>query len=792
MLLAAPLRAAPARPLPGAPYTWIYDVCDRASLPRAKAIGVNTIFLSLPEDITAEVLQEARDIAQACADLELRVVVGLPTTLSQGYRTALDNPRYVEAVAAYVHDVVPQLRDEPAVIGWATGDYLEKYLMPSDEGFRQYLVHKYGSLEGVSEVWQTNLSSVATVTQQNALSLDDRQAFGVGLPSVDLADYQAAQYRETMTLWARLIREASGGKGLLFTGRVTLYRSLPLIPEEYDVIVTSMPPELLERDWETHNVHSIDIARRGGRRHVMPCLRIPQPPDTEDLNVDKSDIRDYLYYENKLYDWMIEAAMHGACGLSFEAEPGVLDQAPIQRQLQKNLRRIADEPALLSHPRGAAAILYEPYADGFSALNVPVYGYVSGLSDREPSDLLNVFKRGTRYGPLDTLTLEDLPGADLSQYGVIFAPMALDLPETAQGKLAEYVLQGGALVADIGAGFVQTGSWQALPPRLAGLFGVARLVEVRNVAGNLTVSRPSPALPSVPGGAKTTGDFRGGAVSERLSAGPCAIHGWTAFAVPDSQAIPFARLAMGLAADKKPTFAGVVSRTVGTGVAFYATHRLWASWLPKHALFNEFHSDLWQRRAAVELLGGSFVTTRVELAENEDGSVTLYNPGDLRRLQLALYSAEHRLFSGCVCQFSAALTDAAGLRTGGVLVTVDAPRHASVKLIPVPVEIRPHAGVATASLDEYGKQAIRVTIAGAQSIPSGRPGEVAPSRGQPQPVRLTIRSGEYAIAPGSRHVLTAMHLGGNSEERELTADNRGRLIVDLQVERTQIEVRPRT
>jgi Beta-galactosidase len=788
LLVAASAAPAPAALPPGAPYVWIHDVYSVTALGRARRIGVNTIHLDLPEKLSAEALADAHRIAQACNEQGLQVIVGLPTTLSEGYRTALDNPRYVEAVTAYIHDAVSSLEDEPAVIGWATGDHLERYLALSDEAFVEYLTGKYGEVSALNEAWQTKVGSIDGLDLAGAQRLDDALPFGVGMSTVDAADFQADQYRKVMALWAQLVRAASGGKGLLFTGRVTLYRSLPLIPKDYDVIVTSMPPELLEPDWNTHNVQAIDIARRGGRRSVMPCLRVPQPPDTEDLNVDRWDFHDEVYFTNRIHEWMLEAALHGACGVAFEGEPDTLEAVQIQTQLQKGLRWLADQQAFGAEPRGNAAILYEPYADGFSSLKIPVYGYCQNLSAGEPSNLAAALRRGTRFGPVDYLTVEDLTDADLDRYSVILAPLALDLPDNAQEKLAEYVLHGGVLVADIGAGFAQSRSWQALPPRLAGLFGVPGLVEMRSVAGNLTVHQPCPVVPSARVGASTTGSFEGGTPGQRVGAGHYAVGGWAGFLLPDSQTILFGRLSMGLTKDKKPTFAGLVSRIVGPGAAFFATHELWANWFPPHRLFDEFHADLWQRRATVELIGGSFVTSGVELVGSDDGSVALYNPGDLRRAQLALYAAQHRFFQGAVCQFTAALTDEAGMRTGGVLATVDLPRHAVTILRPAPVELRPHVGTSTASLDEYGAQAIRLTVAGLRSAPSGAPGRLAVSRGTPQLVRLTVRSGEYRVTPGSRHTLRVCGPEGEGE-RELVADNQGRLIADLQVTRTEVEIR---
>jgi len=770
-----PDRAA----LVDAPYTWLYGAHDIGSLPVAKALGLNTIFLQMPPEVSPALLAQARVLTMEADRLRLHVIVGLPTTMEGRFKPSLDSAPYVEALTAYVSEVVPALRDEAAVIGWATGDHLEKELSLSDAGFHAYLLDKYGTLAGLKDQWKTAVPSALSITMDGALELDDELPFGAGMPSIDLADYQAQAYRDMMVYWAELVREVVPEDDLLFTGRVTLYRSLPLIPDEYDVIVTATPPDLLEPDWETHNVQSIDIARRAGQREVIPCLRLPGPlTQTE------------AFAAQRLHEWMMVAAMHGAAGLCFEAPPEAMRERVVHKQLASGLSWMSEQAAFRSRPRGAAAALYEPYADGFTALDTPVYGFVKGLSAREPSDLFNSFKHGTRLGLLDYLTIDDLPTAELGGYSVIFAPMALDLPDAAQEALAEYVKWGGVLVADIGAGFVQTGSWQALPPRLEALFGVRPFHEMKSLTGNLTIHQPHPGFPSLQSGVSTTGDFQGGSHGRRTGTGAYAVNGWAGFTLLPVDTVPLARLAMSVTEDKQPTFAGVVVRDSGAGTAVFATHRLWSSWLPGHQLFSEFHGDLWQRRARVELLGAPFVAPPVLISEGDGGTVFLYNPGQRVRAEVALYGAEHRLSSNAVCQFAAGLVDETGLRTGGVLATVEVPGHTSMEVAPTPILVRPYVGVSSAALEQYGEAGIRLSVGGDGSAPFGKPGELQISRGTRQSVRLTIATGEYEVAPRSRHLLRAADEFDRSTEEVLTADEEGRLRVDLQVERARIAIEP--
>ncbi|MGQ9732445.1 MAG: beta-galactosidase trimerization domain-containing protein [Candidatus Zipacnadales bacterium] len=778
VLMAGAPSQQETRKLPPGPLLWAYGADDYASIPLAKRMGLNVVMLELKAPL--ETLERGRAIAtcRAARDYGMKVIVGLPLTLSEQFSTSLSNPLYVKAVTDYVKQVVADLRNEPNVIGWATGDYLEKYLHLSDADFRQYLMEKYGSMEQVAKTWKVPLTTATAATLENTPTLDDELPFGVGLPSLDLAEFQAAKYQEMMEFWAALVREATGGKGLLFTGRVTLYRSLVSIPAEYDVIVVSMPPHLLEPDWDTHNVQALDIARGPSCRPVIPCLRLPsliQRPE--------------LYAKEWIREWMMEAAMHGAVGLSFEAPPEVLANEGVRKEWVAGLAWMEGQAVWGLRPRGVGAILYEPYAEGFSALTVPVYGYLADMSNREPTDLFHAFKWGTRYGSMVCLQAADVAREDLNGYSVILAPMALNLPESLQMRLTEYVAQGGVLVADIGAGMRQSGSWNVLPPRLAELFGVGEFVELRNMTGNLTIHQPHPVVPSLPGGARTRGDFASKSSGRRVGSGRFTVSGWTGFTLVPEGATPFARLAMSITEEKKPTFAGIIARDTGKGTTLFATHRLWSNWLPEDPLFQPFHADLWQRRARVELLDAPFCMPAVEISEGQDGRVVLYNREANKRVQIALYAAEHRLFTGAVCQFSAQLIDESGLRTGAVLATLDVPRHSSWALLPTSIEVRPYTGTATAYVEEYTPQLIRLTLGGNGAQPIGPLRRLQISKGQPQRVRLTMTSDLYPLKPGSHHRLTVTEQGRKSEQL-LKVDEKGRLLIEATVGLAQLEICP--
>lgn len=768
-----------AAPTPDGPFLWAYGSDNLRDVPYVAALGLNTLFLEMKSPADAVEMSRARVTIQEAHGQGLGVIVGLPLTLPEQHRASLDNPAYVAAVVDYVVRVVGGLRDEPGVIGWATGDHLERHLSLSDSGFQAYLLTKYGSVEGIQQAWGVDVRSLLGITLEKTPLLDDDLPFKAGMPSVDLADYSAGSYRRIMEFWADVVRDASGGHGLLFTGRVALYRSLVSIPDAYDVIVTVMPPQLLEPDWQTHNVHQLDIARRGGRRRAMPCLRLPHPlNDAEHFSA------------RRLEEWMMQAALHGATGVCFEGTPETLADFRVQEQWSEGLEWVGEQGVWGTKPKGAAAIIYEPYADGFISLNVPVYGYIKNMSPREPSDLMNAFRLGTRYGLVEYLTRDDLANADLEEYSFVAAPMALDLPDAAQLQLTQYVAGGGVLVADLGAGYVQSGSWQRLPPGLAGLFGVEGFGEMKALAGNLTIHQAHPVLPSLRSGAQTTGDFETGTHGRRTGVGDYAVNSWAGFTPLHHGTVPLARLSMSVTDKGQPTFAGVLARDTGTGTALFATHRLWTAWMPGHGLWEAFHGELFQRRAQVELLNAPFMAPAVQIVGCEDGAAVLYNAGKGRRVQAALFEGEHRLLSGGVCQFSARFVDGSGLRTGGVLATVDLPQHGAVALAPTPILIKPYSGASTALLERYTAQSVRLLLSGDDSTPTGDYGAARPSAGAAQRIRLTLGSGEYEVAPRSRHRVTVANVGAERESRIVRADGAGRIVAELSVATARVGISP--
>jgi len=833
-LLALAGTPAQARRLPGAPYFFVYGLQRPAEVGAAvQALGCNVILLRLPEAEQDLDLKAARLVFSQASANGAQVVVALPTCLASRTTTRLSDALYRSTLAAYVRTVVPLFASEPALLGWATDDYLEKELDPTDADFAAFLTARYGSVADLNRRWGSRFTWVAGATMERALApaMDGAPSAPApvpggavaptaaqgdplevppqwGIAGLDLAEFRRQVFHDLMAFWAELIR-GQDPDHLLFTGRVSLYRSLVSMPEAYDVVLPEVSPEVLEQDQLTHNVQAVDMARHQGQA-VIPVLRLSPPP--KDLT-QPPELR-------PLDQWMVVAALHGASGAAFQDYGRLAGDPATPRELAKAIAHVrAQRDLYCGEPRGEVAILYEPFADGFEVLNTPIYGYLRQMSNGEPTQLCASFRRGTRYGGVDYLAVEDVTRRNLDRYAAIFAPICPRLPPEAETALVEYVRRGGALVADLGLGAAETGSWLQVPDRLLGLFGLQQLRRITATCGNFRTCATHPAFPSIGGGVESQGDFnalasRGTRVGGRSVDG--AVAGWVATAVPTTREATWAivdcedlfagdpsspppRVVPGLAPDPgRFAFSGIFVHPVGTGVGVFATFRLWAHWLPEHRMYQEFHQDLWERRLRYELLGEPFLPEALEMVAQEDDGLLLYNRGARRAVHVAAYAADHRAYRGAVALFSAAALASGGRRSGAALLTVGIPAASAVYLQPVPLRLRPVVGNCAAAIQRYDRECVSGLLGGNGAQPGARvePEAIASGEGAiitpggENAVRLTLHSGPYPVAPGSTHRLTLVGQDGQTRTEVLQATAEGALDAEVDVTLVRFDIRP--
>ncbi len=776
------------------PFVFAYGLQGDGAAEVAAGVGLNTLYLEMPPRYDS-VLPDIRSQIAAAGRAGLQVIVALPTIPPGPVAIAVDDPDMVAYAARVVAEVVAPLKDAPALAGWAVGDYVEDRLRYTDTGFIKYLQQRYGTLEALNAAWGTSFGDWTPVTVEQATTLDDKQPFGVGRPSIDLADYQRKAFAVVLELWARQVRSTDADTPL-FTGRIGLYRCLTAVPDSYDFVVPAIAPDELEFDKLAHNVHAIDIARQAGRFQVVRALRVPVPGEL-------------IYTKGALQRWINQAALHGAVGIALDnydrlVASGLLpatgeQQSPTALANSKLAEII--RPALRRHiftvtPKPAAAFLYEPYAEGHRVGDLSAYGYIVGFSDDEPNHLFNTFRCGSRFGLVDYLSIAALedPEVDLQQYSFIAAPLALDLPPEAVTRLCEYVRDGGAIVADLGAGLRQSGSWQRLPSELQLLFGIEQMPLLQQEVGDFSFGARSPHFPSLLPPLQSQGSFR---LSEHLKQGTPAQMAAYTFGGPVAHvALAPGALPWGVGnrlpgEDSGYIYSGIMLNEYGLGLALFATTRLWANWLVTDPVFQVFHNDLWARRAAYELNQPGLFIGDTEICGSGDVCYLL-NTGRYTALaEVSARQAEDHLYAGGFCRFSAYDRLPSGRRTGRVVVTVPVPPLHLTSAIARPITVKPYHDDASAVLLKYQPNLVELEIAGAGArLRGSRSTGWQLGYGASTPVRITVETGLYPVAALSRHRVEIDYDFQPSWHQVLPADHSGRLRIDISGRRARVRIVP--
>lgn len=788
MLLLCAAAVAAGRP---APFVFIHGLQGPDAAAVARSLGCNTIYLDLPVD-APDRLDTVRELIGEARSEKLRVIVGLPTKLGFEGAVSARNAQYASSVTDWLATVIGALADEPGIDAWATDHYLERDLSLSDADFRAFITEQYGGVDTVNATWGSRFILPGEITRESARAVDAEQVHGVGRASIDVAEYERDAFRDVMALWADTIRTLDPERTLM-TGRIALYRSLSAIPDSYDVVQPHMPPDVLEPDVVTHNVHAVEMARRGGRFDVIPWLRTPLPP---------SD----AYSNQSLYGWVLEAGLRGAVGVGLEdwsrvAEPWVRNN--IVDQLAAAL---AQSPFVGDVPKPCAAVIHQPYEGGREFFGAPAYGYIGGFTAADLAGLAYNYRLGHVFGGLDYLDTEEIKDRDLSSYSVIFAPTCLSLPPEAVAALTDYVEAGGALFADLGLGAREAKTWSPVQSPLATLLGIAGAREPEDRFGGFRAGEPHPAFPSVTRGMEARGTFVPGQAVTR-SMGQMSRHsfegaatlmkgypfqGPTWFIRPSPGAIPLTTESVRYDDGQQPYFLGLTVRSFGAGLTVFAPFSAWSYWPPGDDLHAAVHGDLLARRARYRLASKLLVDGRVGLSGSEDW-LHLYSRADTSSVQVLSAAADHRASLGATCTFSAAQRDARGARNGVVRLEVELQAGQMRHCESVPVRLRPEVGDCAARIVAYGPGLMMLDVGGHGSV-WGRERRGSPERffgGTPTRIRVSIDDELYEVEPGSVHEVTLVHGREESETMNVTADHRGRLDFWLSTAGGRLSVSPR-
>lgn len=778
LLAVSPLFAA--RHVP--PLTFVYDL-DSGALEVLAELRLNTLYLDLPPAAVLD-LETVREIIRKAKAQGLHVVVGLPTTQPYGGRVSPTDARYRGAVDELITHCVRSLRDEPGVTAWGMGHCLERVLSYTDADFRAFLQKAYPSLDALNDAWQSNFRTWLEVTMTGARQVDAGRPNLVGRASVDLADYERLAFHEVMQGWLQVLRAQDPDRPVL-TGRVTLYRSLAAIPDGYDVVCVSTPPDVLDPDGYAHNPQGLDLGRRAGKFQVLAVLRPPAPGSS-------------AYQQDRFRDWVCMAAVHGACGIAVESWDMLQPAYDMEQRFSRGRRLCEALQMTATMPWGlplapTAAVLYEPYAEGREVTGQPTYGFVRGLLPGEPAELLWGLRLGSRFGPVDCLTLDEVLDVELKRYGLIMMPACLRLPPQVNAALADYLQEGGAVLTDLGLGAYDTGSWTQVPSPWDRLLGLAQLGNLQERAGDLRVGTAVVGLPSVRVGLSSHGIFRagvGGNTAPATARKSYAVGGLVAETLPTDEAVAFAPLSVRFDEEHRAVFSGLLAHRYGLGLAIFATHSLWPYWPLADGLSAALHGDLLARRATYELDQPGVWQSGLHFGAAED-RVALANFGrDPTLANVWAYGAAGAVFKGAVSRV-AAVRRGEGYPAGTVQLTALVPGRGWAVATRLPLYARPLVEDAALFVDTYDRQALRLVVAGAgASIQARRGSELVVEANRETAVRLVLKDGLYRVAPGSHHVLARTTRGGQQTETVLTADATGALDLSGYYRRDTLVLRP--
>jgi hypothetical protein len=698
------------------PLLWAVGMADPNEIEEYARLGFNTIELVLGAP-SEDTWKAAGDLAQAAAARGMYLLLTLAPpqdALGDGssrFRLSPLDPAYRAAVNAYLEPIVERGAKLPGAVGWIIEGVDLEALHYHRADFVHYLMRWYASAAEVSRAWEAPLGDFSAVTEASVANLDSGRPLGIGRASLDLARYRAQVYAELLDLWATEIHRLDP-KHVVLAGRQHSYRSAISVPTSCDGMLLGLYPGVAEEDLETHNIHGVDIARRANQFAALPVLKVSAAPSGA-----------------RLAEWIARAVLHGAAGIGFANWSDIRANEALGRDVRAALlvtRELNLCPRVVA---ATAAILYEPFAAGGFAGSRPLYGWLSGASTSEPGKLFRALARGSVFGQIDYLSESSLESVDLTRYSVIIAPLALSLTDSEQAAIARYISGGGTFLADLGAGFAQSGSLERLPPGLAAIFGIGPGPGSGQGAVNFMAMAPTPRFPSL-----------------RREVGTYSADNAATFDPPTYYVLLSNGAAPVLAQwQSAPAFAGIMARPQEQGWALYGTTRLWQDWRPGNPAFDAFHRDLFGFTSPIALKQDTGVVPEHEFGVFEDGSVMLLKSGRefteilVRNPQGRVY----RIWGGMQEIRPAGASANSVLIFGG----------SGLRLAePVPIEVSSDPGRVLAQVVDYAAEGVSFILYGPETrVAADASGGLSATPGGEATARVRIGRGAYAVRPGSRH-----------------------------------------
>jgi len=709
---------------------WARGLTDAEDLEAYVAAGFNTLAVPITE-ASEEALTQAFELATAAEEQGLLVVgVLAPAKLTDedGNEVAFDPvlEGYAGAVQSFVGKAVEGLGQHPRLVAWVV-EVRPEAVVWGDPGFRKFLGSSYQNMEELNAQWGSNLAGLEQVSADGVRDLDGGRLGGVGRASVDFAYYRQKTYADALAPWTAALRQKDS-KRLVFVGGITDYRSAIGLEQGLDGLVMETTPRVAEPEWATGNVHAVDIARRANRLAAVQTL---------DISADSSP--------TQVRNWINLALLHGASGVQFWPWSAVKGSEGLTATVKAAAEGIAASGDFPTRPKARAAVLYEPYAGGARPRGKSLYGYLEGLTDREPSNLFFTVRNGSRYGLMDVLSLDSLSQVNLQQYGAIIVPEAFYLPDDAQAALHQFALQGGLLVADAGAGMYQArGVVSSVPDILRETFGLAEEAPPPEPP-ETEASTPLAGMTRLP--KATFGGDDLGRAQARVNVETLTRQMYLLLQMPDVSKA----LGIEYGGADSPAFR---ARRIGKGMAVYAPIFLYQQWDQTREDYAAFHDHLLGWRSDLWVTYPDQLWPPVEASCTSDGLVSLVTAG-AAPTALRYYGDTNTLYqvpNGAVRVWAAAMKEPVELLFPG---------EAWATARPLPITLTPQGegAAVTAVVVEYDAAKVELEIHGTGAVASPGGGAVLLRGGELTQMTIALTSGAFEITPGQSYHVVAVENG---------------------------------
>lgn len=401
--------------------------------------------------------------------------------LTYGHRrnTCPTNPIYREYSRRIVQAMAEHYADNPHVIGWQIdNEFGDRCYCPvCQRAFQEWLKRKYGSLEALNQAWGTDFwSHIYTAWQEIPVPLATSYTNNPGL-ALDYRRFMSDTYVEYQRMQVEILRRTAPGKFITHNFMGFGYPKINYfdLAVDLDFVAWDNYPRYRSQPDLPWLALSHDTMR--GLKNANFWVMEAQSGPAGQLETGT------MPRPGEIPFWAWQAIAHGADGIVFfrwrtcrfgaeEYWHGILDHDGVPRrryrevaEMGTTLRRIGAQ--IFGSRSKAQAAMVLSYDSRFALQNQPVNPALS---------YERVFAQYYRALWERNIGVDVVPpGADLSSYRLVVAPVLYILDAATARQLCEYVERGGTLLTTCRSGVMDEHNMvvnRALPGLLAEMCGV--------------------------------------------------------------------------------------------------------------------------------------------------------------------------------------------------------------------------------------------------------------------------------------------------------------------------------